>query len=225
MKKVNVAIDGPAGAGKSTVAKMTAEKLGFIYIDTGAMYRTATWKAIQNDVSTSDEEGLVELLKNTEITLIQKDGTPHVLCDERDVTEDIRDPSVTKNVSQTATHRKVREYLVKLQQQLAADGGTVMDGRDIGTAVLPHAEVKIYLTATVNERARRRYEEQLAKGIPTDLDELQKDIETRDRLDTEREITPLRKAEDAEYLDSTDLSIEEVVNKIYQLAVKGADQG
>ncbi|AOM82788.1 (d)CMP kinase [Salisediminibacterium beveridgei] len=224
MKKVNVAIDGPAGAGKSTVAKMAAEKLGFIYIDTGAMYRAVTWKALNNHVDPRDDQSLETLLKHTEIQLTQKNGSPRVICDGQDVTEQIRDPSVTRNVSFTASHRNIREDLVRRQQQLAAKGGTVMDGRDIGTAVLPDAEVKVFLTASVNERARRRYDEQVAKGIPTDIDELKQEIENRDKLDTEREVTPLKQAEDAVYLDSTKLSIEEVVKQIYQLAVKGADR-
>lgn len=224
MKKVNVAIDGPAGAGKSTVAKMAAEKLGFIYIDTGAMYRAITWKALQNNIDPRNEHELEVLLKDTVIQLTQENGSPRVICDDRDVSDEIRDPAVTRNVSYIAAHRKIREDLVCRQQQLAEQGGAVMDGRDIGTAVLPDAEVKIFLTASVNERARRRHDEQIAKGIPTDIDELKQEIENRDKLDTEREITPLKKAEDAVFLDSTNLSIEEVVKRIYQLAAEGAEE-
>ncbi|ADH99652.1 (d)CMP kinase [Salisediminibacterium selenitireducens] len=224
MNKINIAIDGPAGAGKSTVARMVAEQLGFTYIDTGAMYRVVTWKALKQRVDVDDESALAELLKETEIGLVQDGLESRVYCDGADRSEQIRAPEVTERVSYVAAHRKIREDLVKRQQALAASGGTVMDGRDIGTAVLPDAKLKVYLTAPVEERARRRYDEQIKKGISTDFDQLKQDIETRDRLDTERDVTPLRQAEDAILLDSTDMSVEEVVSSIISLKNKGDDQ-
>lgn len=223
MNKINIAIDGPAGAGKSTVARMVAEQLGFTYIDTGAMYRVVTWKALKHRVDVNDESALVKLLKDTEIDLVQAGLESKVYCDGTDRSEEIRAPEVTERVSYVAAHRKIREDLVKRQQAFAASGGTVMDGRDIGTAVLPDAKLKVFLTASVEERARRRYDEQIEKGISTDFDQLKLDIETRDRLDTEREVTPLRQAEDAILLNSTDMSIEDVVSTIIGLKDKGDD--
>lgn len=223
MDKINIAIDGPAGAGKSTVARMVADQLGYTYIDTGAMYRVVTWKALEHQIDIGDESALSGLLKKTEIDLVQKGLESNVFCDGTDRSEEIRDPKVTEHVSHVAAHRKVREDLVKRQQGFAQCGGTVMDGRDIGTAVLPDAELKVFLTASAEERARRRYDEQIEKGIPTDFDQLKKDIEIRDRLDTERDVTPLKQADDAILLDSTDMSIDEVVSSIIRLAEKGDD--
>ncbi len=217
-RRIAIAIDGPAAAGKSTVAKIVARKLNFLYIDTGAMYRALTWKALKEKVDVRDEERLYELLRHTAIALKQEGGAQRVLVDGKEVTEAIRLPDVTRNVSDVSKHERVRREMVKRQQQLAENGGVVMDGRDIGTCVLPEAEVKIFLSASVDERARRRHLENQKKGIPSDLEQLKKEIETRDRMDTEREFAPLRKAADAVEIDTTGIPIEGVVERIMEIA-------
>jgi CMP/dCMP kinase len=216
--QISIAIDGPAAAGKSTVAKIIAEKLSYIYIDTGAMYRALTYKALKNGIDPNDEEKLITMLKNTQIELRKTDAGQFVLLDGEDVTKEIRSNEVTNSVSIVAKHRQVREEMVQRQQALAQNGGVVMDGRDIGTHVLPHAEVKVFLLASVEERARRRHEENLAKGFESDFEKLKEEIALRDKIDSEREVAPLRKAEDAVVIDTTSLSIEDVVNKILDLA-------
>ncbi|GER66038.1 cytidylate kinase [Weizmannia acidilactici] len=218
MKKINIAIDGPAAAGKSTAAKKVAEKLNYIYIDTGAMYRSLTYKALENGVDVEDGKALAELLYRTEIRLMSGECGQVVFVDGEDVTGKIREREVTNSVSAVSKHRTVREEMVKRQQALAKGGGIVMDGRDIGTRVLPDAELKIFLLASVDERAERRHAENLAKGIPSNLNELKREIEERDRLDSEREVSPLCKAKDAVELDTTHLGIEEVADKILELA-------
>lgn len=215
-KKIAVAIDGPAAAGKSTVAKIVAKKLSYIYIDTGAMYRAITLKALENSVDVNEEKALVSLLDSTSIKLIQTEEGQRVLLDNRDVTVDIRTSDVTNNVSYVAKHPKVREDMVARQQQLAKARGVVMDGRDIGTKVIPDAEVKIFLIASVEERAKRRHVENLKKGFPSDLENLKLEIEKRDFIDSEREASPLVKADDAIEIDTTSLSIEEVADRILE---------
>jgi CMP/dCMP kinase len=217
MSKISIAIDGPAAAGKSTVAKRIAEKLSYIYIDTGAMYRALTYKALQTDVELTDETALYDLLVNTKIDLLPGEKGQLVFLDGKEVTNEIRSAEVTNQVSIVAKHRLIREEMVNRQQQFAINGGVVMDGRDIGTHVLPHAEVKVFLLASVQERAERRYQENLEKGFPADLEMLKKEIAARDKLDSEREVAPLKKAEDAVEIDTTSLSIEEVVGKILAL--------
>ncbi|SDY86313.1 cytidylate kinase [Evansella caseinilytica] len=216
-KQINIAIDGPAGAGKSTVAKLVAEKLSYIYIDTGAMYRSLTYKAISNGVDVNDGKALLNLLNGLEINLINKNGKQLIVVNDADVTEEIRTPAVTNQVSYVAKHSEIRREMVKRQQQLANIGGTVMDGRDIGTHVLPDAEVKVFLTASVDERARRRHEEQLAKGQQSNLEILKEEIRRRDKIDSEREVAPLVKAEDAVEINSTAMKITEVVEAILSL--------
>lgn len=216
-KSISIAIDGPAAAGKSTVAKIIAEKLSYIYIDTGAMYRALTYKAIKNQNDLNDEEQLMMTLNSTVIELKPSESGQLVFLNEEEVTETIRSSEVTNSVSIVAKHRKVREEMVKRQQQLAKNGGVVMDGRDIGTHVLPHAEVKVFLLASVEQRAKRRHEENLSKGYESNLDVLMKEIETRDKLDSEREVAPLRKAVDAVVIDTTSLSINQVVDSIMDL--------
>lgn len=212
MKKINIAIDGPAGAGKSTVAKLVAEKLGFVYIDTGAMYRALTYKAIENGVDLHDSTKLEYLLKETKIQLT---ADAKVIVDGKDVSKEIRLEQVTNSVSFVASHSAIRFEMLARQQRLASDGGTVMDGRDIGTAVLPNAEIKVFLSATVEERARRRYEENLSKGFTTtNFDQLKDEIALRDKRDSEREVAPLKKAIDAIEIDTTKMSIDEVVSAI-----------
>lgn len=213
-KRIAVAIDGPAAAGKSTVAKIIAEKLSYIYIDTGAMYRALTLKALKYQLDLKDESKIKELLLHTTIELHQKDNKQIVMLDGEDVTEEIRNQEVTNNVSYIAKISAVREQMVLRQQKLAENRGVVMDGRDIGTHVLPDAEVKIFLIASVEERAIRRYEENKRRGIATVLEELKEDIKKRDEMDMNREVSPLIKANDAVEVDTTSLTIEEVVQEI-----------
>lgn len=212
--KISIAIDGPAAAGKSTVAKIIAKDLSYIYVDTGAMYRALTYQALQLDLDLESEDQLLNALQNAKLELRPSDNGQLVFIDGKDVTEKIREHDVTNSVSIVSKHRKVREDMVKRQQGFAKLGGVVMDGRDIGTHVLPHAEVKIFLLASVEERAVRRHEENLSKGYQSDLEQLKSEISLRDKLDSEREVAPLRKAEDAIEIDTTSLSIEEVVAKI-----------
>lgn len=222
-KSIAIAIDGPAAAGKSTVAKLVAKKLSYIYIDTGAMYRALTLKSQNEAISVNDEHQLNDLLGHTVIEFEQiADNEQIVKLDGHDVTNDIRSQWVTNNVSHVAKHPLIRAEMVKRQQELATDTGVVMDGRDIGTHVLPNAEVKIFLIASVDERAKRRHEENLKKGFPSDLQKLKQEIENRDQLDSQREVAPLIKAEDAIEIDTTSLSIEEVGELILAEANKTA---
>jgi CMP/dCMP kinase len=216
-KKLRIAIDGPAAAGKSTVAKIVAEKLSYIYIDTGAMYRSITYKAIEKQVDLNDEEKLHKLLLDTNIELAPGPEGQLVYVDGEEVTQEIRQNNVTNSVSIAAKHRLVREEMVKRQQELANEGGVVMDGRDIGTHVIPDAEVKVFLLASVEERAKRRHSENTKKNIPSDLDQLKSEIAHRDKLDSEREVSPLKKASDAVEIDTTSLGITEVASRILSL--------
>lgn len=213
-KRISIAIDGPAAAGKSTVAKVVAKKLSYVYIDTGAMYRTITYAALEQKVDIENEEQLMEVVKNVKIEFQQGENTQLVFLNGQDVSEVIRTPEVTNRVSIVAKHRLVREEMVRRQQELAEKGGVVMDGRDIGTHVLPDAEVKIFMLASVEERAERRHLENMNKGFDSNLEQLKEEIAQRDKLDSEREVSPLKKADDALELDTTFLSIEEVVQKI-----------
>lgn len=218
MKKMNIAIDGPASAGKSTIAKKVAEQLGYIYLDTGAMYRTLTYAALSNEVDLQDEEALHTLLKGIRITFLTAENEmQRVFLNDEDVTDSIRSEEVTQNVSLVSSFAKVREEMVARQKSIARSGGVVMDGRDIGTVVLPDAEVKIFMTATAEERALRRYKENIAKGMTTSLEELTEDMKRRDHLDSTRSVSPLKKAEDAIVLDSTHLEIDEVVKQILSI--------
>ena len=212
-KNLQIAIDGPAGAGKSTVARMVAHKLGMFYLDTGAMYRVISYKVLKNGVLPEDELAVTRIAQQTEITFDHNDRDI-VLCDGEIVTSQIRSPEVSRTVSIIAAYAGVREQLVKVQRSEAAKGNVVMDGRDIGTFVLPDADIKIFLTASTEERALRRLQENKARGINSTYQEVLKDIENRDRLDSEREHSPLRPAEDSIIIDTTQLSIEEVVAKI-----------
>lgn len=211
---MRIAIDGPASAGKSTVAKILASDLNYIYCDTGAMYRVLTLQALRHDVDVEDESKLVALLKDTDITFEPDGNQQKVFLNGENVTTDIRQPDVTNAVSAVSAHKGVREELVRRQQVIAEAGGIVMDGRDIGTAVLPDAEVKIFLVASAKERAERRYKENISKGIETPLEVLQKEIEDRDYKDSHREVSPLVQADDAVLLDTTSLSIDEVVGRM-----------
>ena len=217
MKKIQVAIDGPASAGKSTVAKIVAKKLHFIYCDTGAMYRSVTFAALKNHVKLDDDQALKELLKTIEIRFVPAEPEQRVFVNDEEVTQAIRTPEITNNVSLVSAQPSVRAELTKRQQEIAEAGGIVMDGRDIGTTVLPNAEVKIFLIASVHERAVRRFKENQTKGIDTPLDVLEKEIEERDYKDSHREISPLTQAEDAVLVDTTSLTIDQVVDQILEI--------
>lgn len=219
-KRISIAIDGPAAAGKSTVAKIVAEKLTYVYIDTGAMYRALTFKALKEGVALDDEPELISLLNGTTIELLPGEAGQKVLIDGVEVTNEIRTAEVTNQVSYASVHEQVRKEMVKRQQLFAMDGGVVMDGRDIGTHVLPNAEVKVFLLASVEERAQRRHAENIQKGFPSDLAKLEQEIAARDKIDSEREVAPLKKAEDAVEIDTTSLSITDVVEKIMDLALE-----
>ena len=215
MKKLVVAIDGPAGAGKSTVAQMAAKKLGFTYIDTGAMYRSVAWKTLQQGKPVTDEL-IIEVVKDIDVKLNYCDGKTVVLADGKDVSALIRTPEVTAIVSQVAALGPVRSKMVELQREMADVGSVIMDGRDIATNVLPNADVKIFLTASIEERAMRRYKEMKQKGFDVDLEKLKAEIAARDKADSEREISPLVQAGDAELLDTSNMSIDEVVEAILE---------
>ncbi len=217
-KKISIAIDGPAAAGKSTVAKIVAEKLNFIYIDTGAMYRALTYKAIRKEVSIEDEQRLLSILQDSVIELLPANNGQLIILDGIDVTNEIRTSEVTNSVSIVSKHKLVRQEMTRRQKGFADNGGVVMDGRDIGTHVLPNAEVKVFLLASVEERAIRRHKENEQKGFPSDLEQIKTDIAIRDKIDSEREVAPLKKAEDAIEIDTTALSIGQVVEVIMNLA-------
>ena len=221
MKTIQIAIDGPASSGKSTVAKIIAKDFGYTYLDTGAMYRAATYVALQHQISPDQSSQLLELLDQYPISFGRSEsGEQLVFLGDVDVSHPIRENAVTNAVSSFAAIPAVREKLVAFQQKIARQGGIVMDGRDIGTVVLPQAELKIFLVASVDERAERRYKENLSKGIETDLETLKEEIAARDYKDSHRETSPLKQADDAIYLDTTGLSILEVVEKIKLEAVK-----
>lgn len=216
MRKITIAIDGPAASGKSTVAKEVAKALNYIYIDSGAMYRALTLKALRLNIDVKDEASLVEMTKVSKITL---DGV-HIYLDDEDVSEAIRSIDVTNNVSAVSSYEGVREEMVNLQKEYGKKGGIVMDGRDIGTTVFPNAELKIFQIASVEERANRRYKENMRKGIACDLNTLKEEIKVRDFKDSTRSVSPLRKASDAIELDTSNLEPNEVVEKIIELAKK-----
>ncbi len=213
----NIAIDGPASSGKSTIAKILADTYQLVYVDTGAMYRSLTYLALKNNIAFDDEDALMGLLNTTEIVLKRTEDGQSVIVNDEDVTEAIRQNDVTNNVSVVASFAKVREELVRRQQAMAQKTGVAMDGRDIGTVVLPNAEVKIFLVASVSERADRRYLENKQKGIESDYEQLMKEIIARDEYDSNREVSPLKQANDAVKVDTTGLSIEEVVERCKEI--------
>ncbi|CAM3571127.1 (d)CMP kinase [Marinicrinis lubricantis] len=215
---INIAIDGPAGAGKSTVARLAASKLHMIYIDTGAMYRAVTWKVLSTGLAAHQIEEIAQLAETTEIALEPSEDGQKVFVDGVEVTEQIREPYISQKVSHIAKIPSVRNRLTSLQKQMAIHKGVIMDGRDIGTHVLPDAELKIYLTASVEARAKRRYEELKAKSHEVPYEQIVKEIAERDHTDETREVSPLRQAEDAVVLDTTGLPIEAVVHRIIALA-------
>ena len=224
MKQIQIAIDGPASAGKSTVAKIVAKKLHYIYCDTGAMYRTVTYAALKNKVALDDDQALKALLSKIEIKFVSAEPEQRVFLNDEEVTSIIRTPEITNNVSVVSAQPSVRADLTKRQQKIASQGGIVMDGRDIGTTVLPSADVKIFLVASVHERAVRRFKENQEKGINTPLDVLEKEIEERDYKDSHREISPLTQAHDAIEVDTTSLNIDQVVEKILEIIKQKENQ-
>lgn len=214
MKNVSIAIDGPAAAGKSTIAKRVAAQLGFVYIDTGAMYRAFTWAVMEAGLNPEDEQASCTLIGKLSIVL-EEDG--RVLCNGNDITRAIREPRVSSNVSYIASYKDIRLELVDMQRAMAASKSVVMDGRDIGTYVLPNAEVKIFQIASVECRAKRRYDENLSKGIPTSMEDVIADVKKRDYIDSHRDFAPLCKAEDAIELDTSDMTIDEVVAAVLRI--------
>ena len=213
----NVAIDGPAGAGKSTVAKRVAKELGFVYVDTGAMYRALAIHFLKNDIKPEESEKIADACKDAEVTIGYENGVQQVYLNGENVTGMLREEVVGNMASVSSAIGAVRAQLLELQRELARTKDVVMDGRDIGTNILPNADVKVYLTASVETRAKRRFLELQEKGIPCDLNEIARDIEERDTRDMNREIAPLKQAEDAIYLDSSAMTIEEVVASIKAL--------
>lgn len=213
----NVAIDGPAGAGKSTIAKLVAKELNFIYVDTGAMYRAIALYLLKKGISKEDESKIESVCSEIHIEIKHTDGVQQVWLNGEDVSSEIRREEVGNMASATSVYSCVRKKLLSLQQDLASTHDVIMDGRDIGTCILPNAQAKIYLTASVATRAKRRFDELQEKGISCNLEEIKKDIENRDYRDMHREISPLKQAEDAVLVDSSDMTIEEVVNRIVEI--------
>lgn len=214
---MNIAIDGPAGAGKSTIAKLLAAKLGILYLDTGAMYRAVGLKALNTGVDISDAAAVEKMLADTKIDVTQKNGVQHVYLDGNDVSSAIRENAVSKAASDISAVPCVRYKMVELQREIASRCDTVLDGRDIGTFVLPNAEYKIFLTASAEERAKRRYAELKAKGSTLTLEQIKDDIVKRDYNDSHRALAPLKKADDATEVDTTAMSIDDVVGRIYAI--------
>lgn len=224
MKAIKIAIDGPASSGKSTVAKIIAKNLGYTYLDTGAMYRSATYIALKNNYGTNDVSSILKQLSQNPISFKKaNDGSQLVFIGDEDVTLAIRQNDVTNNVSWVSAIAEIREELVKQQQRIAQGGAIIMDGRDIGTVVLPDAELKIFLIASVDERAERRFKENIEKGIETDLAILKEEIEARDYKDSHRLVSPLKAADDAIIFDTSGVDIEGVVNFIQEKAEKMID--
>lgn len=214
---VNIALDGPAGAGKSTLAKMLANKLGYIYVDTGALYRSIGLYAVRNHAETKDSAAVSSLLNDLKIEIRHKDGHQCVVLNGEDVTGQIRSPEISMAASDVSAIPKVREFLLGLQKDIAAGNDVVMDGRDIGTVVLPDAKIKIFLTASPEDRARRRYEELRAKGADVDYGDVFRDVIRRDEQDSGREIAPLRPADDAVIVDTTGLEINQSFEKLLRI--------
>lgn len=213
----NVAIDGPAGAGKSTIAKLVAKEKGYIYVDTGAMYRGMAVYFLEQGIRADEPDRIIEACKDADVTIRYEKGVQQIYLNGENITARLRDEEVGNMASLTSPIPQVREKLLELQRKLAGTQDVIMDGRDIGTCVLPDADVKIFLTASVKTRAKRRYDELTKKGIVCDLDEIARDIEQRDTRDSTREIAPLRQADDAVLLDSSDMTIAEVVAEIIRL--------
>ena len=214
-----IAIDGPAGAGKSTITKIIAKRLGLKYLDTGAMYRAVTWLILENKIDTKDEESISKLISNMKIKLsIIKNGEQNIFINNNNVTKEIRSPYISSKVSEVATHKVVRVKLTSYQKELGNEGGIVAEGRDIGTSVFPDADLKIYLTASPQERAKRRLSDLNKQGFKNqNLAKLESEISKRDEIDSKRKLSPLTQAKDAKVIDTDGLSINEVVDKIIDI--------
>ena len=213
----SIAIDGPAGAGKSTIARRIARELSYIYVDTGAMYRAMALYLLKNQIPVQDREQMEEACQNADISIVYENGEQQVILNGENVTDQLRTEEVGNMASVSPPNEKIREELVQLQRKLAKTADVVMDGRDIGTKVLPDADLKIYLTASARVRALRRYGELSEKGIPCDLDEIEEDIKKRDERDMNRAVSPLRQAEDAVLVDTSEMKIEDVVSEILRI--------
>ena len=224
MKHIDVAIDGPSGAGKSTLARLAAEKLGLIYVDTGALYRTVGLYVLSKGVGSRDEAGVTALLPEIDIGMKYSDGAQRMILNGQDVTDSIRTPEVTKYASDVSAIGAVRAFLLDTQRSLAEKYSVIMDGRDIGTVVLPNAELKIFLTASAEVRARRRLKDFEAKGIETTFEEVLRDIEERDYNDSHREIAPLKPAEDSVLVDTSEKSLEESLAEIVGLIERALEE-
>lgn len=220
MHKIKIAIDGPAASGKSTTAKIIAQKLNYLYIDTGAMYRALTLAIIKANIDISNEEEIKELALKSKIELKQSDFELHTYLNRKDVSHEIRLPEINRIISTISAYLEIRKIMVQKQRTLAQHGGIVMDGRDIGTVVLPDAEVKIYMEAKLAERAKRRFNELQKNGIKSDLDDIEKEIANRDKIDSTRSASPLKPAEDAIIIDTSFLTIEEQTDKCLKLINK-----
>lgn len=226
MNKLNIALDGPAGAGKSTIARMLAKELGYIYIDTGAMYRAVTWKMLQSGLEPYQHEEIIKMAADMDIELIPGNSSQIVKVDSIDITGEIRSNIVNKHVPLVAQISQIRTLMVQKQQEMAERKGVVMDGRDIGTQVLPNAELKLFLTASIRERAKRRWKEmQQEQDDLLTLEQVEEELMRRDRLDEEREVSPLIRAKDALVIDSTDKSPEQIVQYIMELCHKKVHGG
>lgn len=222
MKKISIAIDGPSAAGKSSIAKIIAKELDYVYIDTGAMYRCVGYYCLQNKIDLNNEQAVVAILNKINITM---DSNNHIYLNDCDVSSQIRQDEVSMTASLVSSYQGVREFLVKQQRQMASIGGVILDGRDIGTVVLPDAKLKIYQSASVETRAQRRYLENKQRGLPADLETIKKDIEQRDYQDMHRNISPLKRADDAIVLDTSNLNIEEVVSEVLKLVKQTGTEG
>lgn len=218
MNKITIAIDGPAASGKSTTAREVARRLGYTYIDSGAMYRAVTLKALRKNISVDDSEKIAGMAKQLELQFGRNDSKTVIYMDGEDVSEKIRTPQIDQNISPVAANPAVRLIMVQKQRAIGKEGGIVMDGRDIGTVVFPNADLKIFMQATVQERALRRKKEQEQKGVKINLDKVVSDIEYRDQQDSTRNHGPLLKAEDAVEIDTTRLTVEQQIGKILELA-------
>ena len=213
---MQIAIDGPAGAGKSSVAKIISDTLDILHLDTGAMYRTVGYKAMQMGIDTLDEKKCSELVEDIDIDVLYKDGMQHMILDGEDITQYIREPEVSINASNISKHKRVREKMVDMQREIAKKTDVVVDGRDIGTYVLPEADFKFYITASTEERAKRRHLQLLEKGVFKSIEELEAEISARDFQDMNREFAPLKAADDAMIIDTTEIPMTEVVNMVLE---------
>lgn len=220
MKKIVIAIDGPAAAGKSTTAKLVAEKLNYLHIDTGAMYRALTYKILRDGIDPENEAAVVEALKDSKVDLKKEKNEIKVFLDDEDVSKYLRSAEVTNAVSAVSSYKQVRDMMVELQRRISSEGGVVLEGRDIGTVVIPDADLKIFMIAGIETRAKRRQKELAEKGLMIDYNKIVNEIIERDNKDSKRKESPLRKADDAIVLDTSNLSIEEQVNFIVNKALE-----